>query len=302
MSNAKYIIRRHDNLSDFVKTAERRRDPKGSSSVAGHRKNDWTGAPSFEKSADWAKYGGWEPDHASEFRHLFDDIEPRLREFTDLTFEAAPQVSGFEVNMQAYLDGEPDHMMEWMPHDSVVNRRALCLVIGHSISAHIESEELFVKGQAAIALVRALRLLGFELEIWSEVTVGGYRTDTMYSILTRLHAAGSTMDESAVEFAIGNPSWLRRLIFGYEEGEPNDIREDYGFGARRKDGSWGEGGGYGRPTAIQHDEMLGADLKLDLGKPWYGYDYDDKGAAQQWVLDQLIELGVLEEGTKIEAD
>jgi hypothetical protein len=225
---------------------------------------------------------------------MFDELIPKLREYTDQNFVEMADVSGFEVNMQAYVDGEPDHMRQWMPVEEAVTKRAMCMVIGHGISGGISAAELFQKGQAAIALVRALRMLGYELEIWSELTVNGRSSSVPYSLLTCLHKAGQVMDESAVEFAVGNPSWLRRLIFGYEEGEPAVIRKRYGFDP---------GGGYGAPAGVHHQDLVGAEIALDLGKGWWRSGGDDNTArAMEWVVTQLKELGVLDAEAVIEFD
>ena len=179
-------------------------------------------------------------------------------------------------------------MFQWVPADHLVTKRALCIVIGHSISSGCTSKELFIRGQAAVALVRALMLLGYELEIWSEETVSGYGTSKKYSTLVRLHAAGSVLDESAVEFAVGNPSWLRRLLFGHQEGQSDEVRRQFGF----------DDGGYGSPSGIHHADLVGADIQLALGQTWFNEGY---GGAEQtaedgmkWVVQQLKNLGVVD--------
>jgi hypothetical protein len=113
-------------------------------------------------------------------------------------------------------------------------------------------------------------------------------------VLTCLHKAGQVMDESAVEFAVGNPSWLRRLIFGYEEGEAPMLRKRYGFVAS---------GGYGAPVGIHHKDLVGADVALDLGRGWWsGNDRNTGQKAMEWVVAQLKELGVLDSKAVIEFD
>ena len=293
-----YILNQFDSIGKFIQAAEKNARPGESSHAKPDRHGDnWAGTKTFEEACQFARYGGWEPADMVEFRNLF-DVEASLRKFTYHEWTPMPDVAGFEVNMQAYLDGEPEDMWEWMPEEQTVSKRALCIVIGHSVSAGCSARELFIRGQAAIALVRALSLLGYELEIWSEETVGGSysRTNKLpdyFSTLVRLHAAGEAMDESAVEFAIGNPSWLRRLLFGFQEGQAENVRKKFGFG----------GGGYGSVTPIQHAETVGADVKLDLGRSWFRTYVDNEDTAlqgMQWVLDQLKELGVVDPDAELE--
>lgn len=286
--STKYLFHRFDSLTDFVKAAEERRDKNYASSRTGGYDAEWAGTESFEEAAEYATRGGWEPEMATEFRNMFDELLPNLRKFTEFAYEPRPDVTGYEVNMQAFLDGEPDNMFQWVPTEHQVTKRALCMLIGHSISAGVSSEELFLKGQAVVGLVRALQLLGYELEIWSEQTVQGSKSDESFTILTRLHAAGEVMDQSAVEFAVGNPSWLRRLIFGYEEGESPVVRKRYGFGP----------GGYGSPRPVQHANMVNADVTVALGSTWMRGD-DPVKAGYRWIVDQLKEFGAIPEDAEV---
>ena len=288
-----YEMRWHDSIHEFVTKAAERFDPAGASQSG----SDWTGTKTFEQAVEQAKNGTWDPGDVASFRDAFDDLIPKLREFVGPKFAEMRDSSGFEVDMQAYLDGEPEHMRQWMPVEEETTSRALCLVIGHSISSGIKADELFQKGQAAIALVRALRLLGYELEIWSEQSVLSRKSDVPYSVLTCLHKAGEIMDESAVEFAVGNPAWLRRLLFAFEEGETQVLRRRYGFNP---------GSGYGIPGGIRHQELLGAEIALDLGKAWWQPGWDDgspvAARAMGWVIRQLKDLGVIDIDAEIEFD
>lgn len=286
-------MHKFDSIHKFVNEAERR----ARSTEQSHAKNqgwygdNWHGTESFKEAVKFAKFGGWEPEGAPRFRKVFDQLIPKLRKFTDLNMERFPDVTGDEVNVAAFLNGEPDHMWDWVPQETEQTKRALCLLVGHSISAGCTSEELFVRGQALIGLVRALSLLGYELEIWSEESLGGSKADEQWSALVRLHAAGEIMDTSAIEFAIGNPSWLRRLLFGYQEGEPEAVRGRYGFGR----------GGYGSVKPIQHEGIVNADLKLNLGQTWFRERSGDAAKdGVDWVVDQLKKLEVLPADAEID--
>lgn len=292
----KYLMHRYNSIHKFVDEAARKAEKSGAS----HGNGGWAGTATFDQAVSFAKFGGWEPASAPEFRRIFDELVPKLRKFTDLNLERFSDVVGDEVNVAAYLNGEPDHMFDWVPQETETTKRALCLIVGHSISAGCTAEELFVRGQALIGLVRALSLLGYELEIWSEESVnpnGGGRGQEMWSALIRLHAAGEIMDESAIEFAIGNPAWLRRLLFGLQEGEPQDVRRRYGFTS---------GGGYGSVAEIQHAGLVNADIQLNLGRTWFGergYGSGGERTARDgvdWIVAQLKELGALPEDAEID--
>jgi hypothetical protein len=272
MSRNDYMIRRFTSIASLMdRIEEGLEDGRVNGASLTTRDSDWTGTESLEAAIKFARYGGWEPEGAPEFRRLFDQMIPKLRQFTDFNLDRFAGPIGDEVNVAAYVMGEPDHMMDWVPQESTVSKRALCLLIGHSVSAGCSAEELFVRGQAVLGLVEALSLLGFELEIWSEETLtptwgvkGGKDLPSHYTTLCRLHAAGEIMDRSAIEFSIGNPSWLRRIYFASEECEEQRIRNHFGFN---------KGSGYGSIAPISHGELVAADVELNLGETWFNERY-----------------------------
>lgn len=286
------ITRRHNSIGSLLDQASK--SPRDNTCVSDNqdRDEDWFGSPSLDQSISWARYGGWEPDVATEFRDMFESHLPKLRSYVADELIEGRDVSGFEVDVAGHCIGEPEHMHEWLPAENIINKRAFCVLIGHSISSGVTAEEIFIRGQAVVALVRALATMGYELEVWSEQTLNGYDgSGTQYTTLTCLHHAGEIMDQSALEFSIGNPSWLRRIIFAAEETESQEIRDRFQFNSL---------GGYGRPASPIHRDTVNADLVLDLGRAWFGEDWgsDTEKMAQSgydWVVKQLKASGVIAE-------
>lgn len=283
------IMRRYESIGAFVKVCES--SPADGSSNKSINGAGWSGAKDLKTAIRHAKTGDWEPEVATEFKQMFEQYLPRLRTFIADELERTPDVAGGDVNVQAFLDGEPESMYDWVQDEEVTTQRALCLLVNHSIHAGISAEELFVKGQAVVALVRALSLLGYELEIWSEVTVKG-RNGGQYTTMVRLHGAGEIMDISAVEFAVGNPAWLRRLEFAAWECESPRIRDNFGFRSKS---------GYGTPCPPSHGDDVNADVIVDLGRSW-GFSYDQSQWGEngfRWVTDQLKACGVIPEDAEV---
>lgn len=284
------VLRRYNSIGHLLDTAAK---TPGDHTCVSDRRNggdsEWAGTKSLEESLRFARYGGWNPDVATEFRDIFESHLPKLRTYVADELIEGRDVSGYEVDVAGYCIGEPEHMHEWLPCENIINKRAFCVLIGHSISSGVTPKEIFIRGQAVVALVRALATMGYELEVWSEETLGG-RNSRNYSTLTCLHHAGEVMDQSALEFAIGNPSWLRRILFAAEETEPMDIREEFGFM---------DGRGYGSPRSPIHKDTVNADLVLDLGRAWFGEDWSNDDheklaeAGYSWVVNQLKAAGVI---------
>lgn len=255
----------------------------------------WAGTATLEEAVDFAELGGWEPPAFTEMRHALDDLEPRLREHIAEDVYQDYDVAGHDVDMGRFLEGEPECMRNWLPTEEAVTQRAFCVLINHSVSSGCTGHDLFLRGQMAIMLVRALLLLGYELEIWSESTVMGRSGDSKgneHSILTKIHGAGEVLDESAIEFAVGNPAWLRRIIFGACEMEPVSVRKQFGFGMGHKN--------YGVPTDPRHGDTVAADVVLDLGRTWSGKGGTEAERSMDWVVTQLKEFGAIAPDAEID--
>ena len=299
-----YMMRRYNSIHKFLDVCEKGADVDGSSHrTDGGTGRNWAGTVDFGQALNYARNGGWEPEFAPTFRNVFDELVPKLRKFVQPTMNRTIGFVGDDVDIEAYVRGMPEFMVGFQPDEDEVSSRAFCLIIGHSISAGCTSAELFVRGQAIIGLVRALSLMGMEIEIWSEETVSRVNTrattvPAYYSTLVKIHGAGEVMDESAIEFAVGNPSWLRRLLFGAQEAESEKIRNAFGFKP---------GKSYGHCVSVQHANLVGADITLDLGRSWFGeYRPEAKDpqdlakAGVDWVVRQLKELGVVEQNATLD--
>jgi len=103
--------------------------------------------------------------------------------------------------------------------------------------------------------------------------------------LTKIHGAGEILDESAIEFAVGRPAWLRRIIFGACEMEPAAVRKKFGFGLGSRN--------YGIPVEPRHKETVGADVVLNLGRTWAEGLGSETERSMNWVVSQLKEFGAI---------
>lgn len=288
MSNVSYQMRRYESISECIDIIRQFKGTRGASVSEGE---SWAGTKSLDEALDFAQFGGWEPNVQTDLRGSFERVTPKLRQYVDQATVIGMGMTGATLDIQRYEMGVPECTFEMVYEPGVTQNRVMTLVIGHSISSGVTAKELFARGQAVVALIRALRMMGYELEIWSEFSVApSSGANDVWSGLVRLHAAGTIMDDGAVEFAVGNPSWLRRIFFALAETEPAKIRQRFGFYRGR---------GYGYPRPVQHAPLVGADLTLDLGRSWGfegGIDGDQIASlGAVWVAKQLVAIGCLEE-------
>ena len=149
------------------------------------------------------------------------------------------------------------------------------LLVQATFTGANDPDAIKAQGAAIIALVEAMELGGFELDIWVENTTLQSRHDTepsFHTVLTHAHRAGELFDINGFMFALGHPSWLRRIIFGAMEGY--EKLEPYG---------------YGQIVSSVAFDRVDPSMELKLGDAWSREAQRDPF---QWVLDQLIAQGV----------
>jgi hypothetical protein len=102
-----------------------------------------------------------------------------------------------------------------------------------------------------------------------------------YLFTCPIKRAGEAMDEDTMAFAMTHPSVLRRLLFGLQEGHPEDVRQKCGF----------NGGGYGRPCNVKGSDA--ADYGLVVNSDGDLMDrFESREFCLKWTIDQIKALGV----------
>lgn len=236
---------------------------------------DWHGTASYEEAFQLCE-DGW-----SEARRGVDTILTPLRDrladkLANVT-ERHHDLVGYEPDIDRFVSGE----MECMWDDRVVPQptkgKVVTLLVQATFTGANDPEAIKAQGAAIIALVEAMELCGFELDIWVENSTRQDNDEhspqvSYHTVLTHAHRAGELFDINGFMFALGHPSWLRRIIFGIMEGFPGL-----------------EPSGYGQVVSSLAFDRVNPSMELKLGDAW---SKDAKRDPFQWVLDQLIAQGV----------
>lgn len=269
-------LRVFDRYSEFVDAAEARANRAAPSHSRGDGK--WAGGCDFKAALGYAR-DGWQAEIAAAealSAHVADTVlADRLVE----TFEATWDVAGAEVDMSRYLSGTPECMIEAVPIRLSKRGRAVRLVVPYAYSAGIEPGLIRLRGAAILALVQCLRRAQHPLEIWAVEPITGGRGGR-YCVSVCVQHADEEVDEGRLMFALAHPAMLRRITFGYEEGEDAATRRRFGFGP--------DGFGYGQPDEATEADVPAVDdgttivlPQLRLGHKW------DHDAAVRWIEEQL---------------
>lgn len=277
-----YRLLEFDSMDEFLTESKKKHDPKGASSKP---KDKYGGG--FYNSASYDEawqlaYDGWTTVRPKVDQTL-EGVREKLKDLINPVETRVHDIIGYEPDIDRFVSGEIECMWDSMMIEAPHAGRVFTVLLDNSLSSSQDKDEILKRGAAVIALIEAFQMFGFELEIWVEHTVSDWGSD-FHTTLVRVNRAGDRPDINAIMFPLGNPDWLRRLIFGLEEGEPSQVKSKFGYG---------NGGGYGCPRQGAHmTDRVGASIAISLEAP----DGRMVSDPVKWILDQLRAQGVVSDG------
>ncbi len=259
--------------------AARDADPIGTSArdESGGNK-PWSGTATYAESVTMA-HDGWKDGAATLGLSAGVDAQIRLSTRPAATWSQV----GSQVDMGAYLAGEPDCMISMVR--TIRQAPLLRIVVERAIPGIVDEREVRSVGATVANVVEALRLNGIPSEIWSVVTLTAAKyahPGVQYAV--RAQAAGSMVDADILAYWIAHPAALRRTAFRWMELESAAFRK--GFNAT-EDGSYGT-----VPPAAGPEDPRYAHLDADTVAPTRSMD------AERWAADLLDRHGISMGGAK----
>lgn len=182
--------------------------------------------------------------------------------------------SGCAVDMGAYLNGEPECMIEYPVTPMPSTGRVVTICTSISASSAVSAESLIKRGMMIAALAMLLERLGYNTEIWADLSARGGGAVLHERVLVK--SANDTIDGARILYAIANPSMLRVLGFAVMHGLDYDIARKLGVGSS-----------YGSPSTPEADLPEGT---IYLSEMYSAYDYDAKAE----LVGHLKSLGIIE--------
>ena len=180
-----------------------------------------------------AAYGGWE-EHLTETLAIAESaVEMAIKEHDIQSFMPVWDVSGCEVDVARYLNGEPENMIDYPTQKVSKLGKVITLVASMYISAAIAPETIIRRGQVITAFAMALGQLGHACEMWIDFTI---RDDKgrQGKVRVLVKGANDTLDPSRILFAYAHPGTLRYLMFAVMNGFPKRARPSgvgHGYGS-----------------------------------------------------------------------
>ena len=280
--DAKYYLREFDSLDEYLLYC---RDHCDKSAPGSHGKYSagFHLARTFNKAWDQA-YRGWETVRPQVDKHI-DAIREKLKDLVTPHDVRVHDMIGYEPDIDRFVSGEIECMWDDMMIESPHAGKVFTVLLDNCVSASQDADEMLKRGAAVIALIEAFQLFGFELEIWTETTVGAYNGPEKHSTLVRIQRAGDRPDINAIMFPLANPDFQRRLVFASQEGEAMQLRDHFHFGTAA-------GGGYGQARQGCHfGKRVDASIEISIERPDGAMVRDPV----KWIVAQLEAQGVITE-------
>jgi hypothetical protein len=262
---------------------------------------DWRSSHSPEMKDSWDNKGGWYgsetfadaiklasdgwPGPRAEVVRLTDQVIDHVQRYTMPNFVPVFDVSGGEVDVDRFLLGEPENMIEQALMPVAKHGKVVRLIVAGTVSCGISQETINQRGAAVVSLIDALRLAQHTLEIWVHYGVSTYGGREWHCVAL-LKAAEDALDIDGLMFALAHPSMLRRVVFSVMEHEKPAIRKEFHFHTH---------GGYGSvisriPTWITADDDRPFDVVVDSSAT-----QNIDRSAEQWLDGVLKGLGIVKE-------
>lgn len=191
----------------------------------GRHGDGWYGTRTFEDALDLAKTG-WKGPRA-EVNRLADEVHDHIQRYIMPNFNPVFDVSGGTVDIDRFLMGEPENMIEQELMPTAKHGKVVRLIVASSVHCGITQETINKRGAAIIGLIEALAMAQHTLEIWRHdgTSSGKYS----WQCVTLLKRPEDALDIDSLMFGLAHPSMFRRIIFSAMEQETRAIRERQGF-------------------------------------------------------------------------
>lgn len=216
-----------DSFGDFLATNEQGEDYR---SVEMDGDPEFYGARNMQQAYALAHCGL--PREGIEALNIAEERVQQLdRELIKNQFDPMWDVSGAQVDVARYLEGEPECMVNYTLED--IPREVPIVTIVASLSFHcgISGSAITKHGQAIMALMEAVESTGLQTEVWVENnSSSGYGGGGLSGrTKIRLKGAGELFDAATFMYALTHPSMLRSLIFNSMHYYPEQWRDAMGI-------------------------------------------------------------------------
>lgn len=287
MATQQNIVRKFDSLYALIEYAQGDTDMTGRRSSRDTDRPEWHGTADFDEAVNLALHG-WS-DVRPQVDRLTSQLNFQVREVIHTAFQPVYDVQGAMVDVGAYLEGQPECMVDFLPVEQSRVGRVVNVIVQIGVASQVTKDEILARGAAVAALVEALAIAQHSTEIWIESSIKPTQGNkkASYTVLARVKEASERFDLDAFSFALAHPSMLRRIIFSCRERESVSTREYFGISPY---------GNYGisEKGCLMADEV-GATVVVQ-GMNAHSRERQIDTDPIGWIKTVLSDLGLSEEG------
>lgn len=181
------------------------------------------------------------------------NVQQMERELLHPTFTPYNDVSGAEVDVALYLQGEPECMVNYQLGDEPKHERVVTIVASVAYHCAISKSAIKKNGQALMALMEAIESTGLQTEIWLDSIQAEDLRNFMSDnpdpkgktgrIAVRVKAPGEMFDAGMFMYALTHDSFLRSILFNTMHSWPAQFRRALSISST---------GHYGYPISKTH--------------------------------------------------
>ena len=197
---------------------------------------------------------------------LFARVESNINLAMGDMFESRFNVCGDSADIDRYLMGDPECMIDYVDVPQARMGRVVRLLINGSANSGISPDKIMERGVIVCTLIDVLNRMNVGVEVYLENCTGVWTANQFHSLLVKLHTSEQLLDVDNLMFAIAHPSMLRRVSFK-------------------------KGGGYGQAKPCKLDKFVNADVVMQNFEFGNGEFEDD---ALKYVMSTVTGLGLVE--------
>ena len=238
----------------------------GDTNWAGRSSNDpaqedFHGGFTLEDAGNALIYG-WDANRAEmteEVDRLIAELQEEVNDYLGQHHRDVRDVSGGYVDMDRFLMGDPECMVEsWLDEDAVQGK-AIKVLVNCSVSWMVDADRLIKRGSAIAAAVDAVLSSGMNVELWVGEAIkpsgwGGGGNEQLCELIC-VKEFNDLMDPDVLAYTVAHPTMLRRIMFFLNELHDEEVRREFGFGP--------DGSGYGRPVNWPDEVKASFDLVIE---------------------------------------
>lgn len=226
---------------------------------------------------------GWN-DELPDVERFVSEVQAKVTSLVEIpSFVQYHDVAGSEVDIDRYLAGEPECLLESVPTTEHKEKQHVRLIVSTALGGGASDAVAIARGKAIAAFVTVLRLYGINPEVWAVDTTGHHsegRTNfkRACSYAVQVQAPDKIADLGQLLFAVGHPGVQRTLCFAAYHGE-----DEYGHS-----GYFGDAG-YGWACPIRREdvpEAPGEVIFLDTLGYGNASEWTETNASE-WIVSHL---------------